>query len=159
MGEYFTIKYLQSKRYHSHLRLHEICEKAANSRDMRFFWCGKPFRHYIHLYQNAFQQQREFECCSYWKCKSQREFECCSYWKCKSFDWYIRSVPVCSLVESNSIYSQTKSRWIQVGTTLGCGTVSQYLLSLIEEHRKNNGRTIALIEELRKTHHFFISVY
>ena len=30
---------------------------------------------------------------------------------------------------------------------------------LIEEHRKNNGRTIALIEELGKTHHFFISVY
>ena len=145
MGEYFTIKYLQSRRYHSHLRLHEICEKAANSRDMRFFWCGKPFRHYIHLYQNAFQQQREFECCS--------------YWKCKSFDWCIRSVPVCSLVGSNSIYSQTKSRWIQVGTTLGCGTVSQYLLTFIEEHWKNNGRTIALIDELGKTHHFIISVY
>ena len=30
---------------------------------------------------------------------------------------------------------------------------------LIEEHRKNNGRTTALIEELGKTHHFFISVY
>ena len=145
VGEYFTIKYLQSKRYPSNLRLHEIGEKATNPRDMRFFWCGKPFRHYIHLSEKSFQQQRGFECCS--------------YWKCKSFDWCIRSVPICSLVESNSIYSQTKSPWIQVGTTLGCRTVSQNILSFIEKYWKNNGRTIALIKELGKTHHFFISVY
>ena len=145
MGEYFTIKYLQSKRYHSHLRLHEIGEKAANSRDMRFSWSSKPFWHDIHLNKKVIGRQREFECCS--------------YWKCKSFDWCIRSIPVCSLVESNSIYSRTIKQGIQVGTSFGWSAMSQNLFSFIEEHRENNSRAIALINELGKTQDFPVSIH
>ena len=54
---------------------------------------------------------------------------------------------------------KAKRNPIQIGTTFSSGTVVQNLLSFVEKHGKNHSRTVALINELRKTQHFLIGIH